>query len=416
MTVQLIGIATADPTSYSTGYNGLVLFFKFTASASGTLSAVNVKSYGNSVCKVAVYADNAGEPGARLAKQDTSTSVAEGWNTVNLEASCSVVNGTSYWLAIAANDSLYYKSTTSGPARRYKAVTYSTYTAPDPAGTGFTSDTNNTIGIQGWGTAGSTITPSAIASTLAFGTARLTLFLLPSGKSTGLIFGSVILKLYLLPSGRAGTMVFGIPSITSGITINPPGRISTVIFGLPTLKYNQVLHPSPRASAVAFGTPSLSSGSITVVGIVSIVAFGVPTVARFVFHIILEASYFSEASEINRVYVAGSDVAGAEVSGSAITQADVDLVGERLDAHHDPAVYTAAIAAAVAAAQLAKARLDGKRAIVIIPFHCGVELWDVVTCTDIIANQAANYRVSGYVMDYDIRQGTYLHTIDLCAP
>ena len=131
-------------------------------------------------------------------------------------------------------------------------------------------------------------------------------------------------------------------------------------------------------------------------------------------HVILEAAYFTEAPDVNHAYVVGADAAGAEVSGSAITQADVDLVGERLEAHHDPAVYTAAIAAAVAAAVLAKARLDGKRAQTTLPPHCGVELWDVVNVTDTVANQAANYRVSGYVMEY--RAGVYRHTLDLCAP
>ena len=132
-------------------------------------------------------------------------------------------------------------------------------------------------------------------------------------------------------------------------------------------------------------------------------------------HVILEAAYFVEAPYVNRAYVVGADSSGAQVSGSAITQADVDLVGERLDAHHDPAIPSATVAAAVAAAQLAKARLDGKSAQIIIAPHCGVELWDVVNITDTVANQAANYRVSGYTMVYDTRQGIYQHTLDLCA-
>ena len=131
-------------------------------------------------------------------------------------------------------------------------------------------------------------------------------------------------------------------------------------------------------------------------------------------HVILEAHYSAEAPDVNRAFVVGADAAGAEVSGSAITQADVDLVGERLNAHHDPAVPTAAIAAAVAAAILVKARLDGKRAQITIPPHCGVELWDVVNVTDTVANQTAIYRVSGYVFEF--RAGVYRHTLDLCAP
>jgi hypothetical protein len=134
------------------------------------------------------------------------------------------------------------------------------------------------------------------------------------------------------------------------------------------------------------------------------------------FHPILAASYAVEAPDVNRTYVVGTDATGAQVSGSAITQADVDLVGERLDAHHNPAIPTATVAAAVATAQLAKTRLDGSRAQITIPPHCGLELWDVLDVTDTLCNKAsALYRVAGYTLDYDLRTGIYRHNIDLCA-
>jgi hypothetical protein len=122
-------------------------------------------------------------------------------------------------------------------------------------------------------------------------------------------------------------------------------------------------------------------------------------------HAILEAAYFVEAPDVNRSYVVGSTAAGVEVSGSAITPADVDLVGERLSAHHNPAVPTAIVAAAVAIAPLSMSRLDSPRARVAIAPHCGVVLWDVVSVTDDIANQAAYYRVTGYTLEF--RAGLY---------
>ena len=134
------------------------------------------------------------------------------------------------------------------------------------------------------------------------------------------------------------------------------------------------------------------------------------------FHPILAAVYAVEAPDVNRTYVVGSDATGAQVSGSAITQADVDMVGERMDAHHNPAIPTAAVAAAVAIAQLAKARMDGAHAQVTIPPHCGIELWDVLAVTDTPGNQAAAlFRVAGYTLDYDTRKGIYQHQISLCA-
>jgi hypothetical protein len=133
-------------------------------------------------------------------------------------------------------------------------------------------------------------------------------------------------------------------------------------------------------------------------------------------HPILAAVYAVETPDLNRTFVVGSDATGAQVSGSAITQADVDLVGERMDAHHNPAIPTATVAAAVATAQLAKARLDSTDAQITIPPHCGLELWDVLAITDMPGNQtAALYRVAGYTLDYDTRRGIYQHKIDLCA-
>ena len=131
------------------------------------------------------------------------------------------------------------------------------------------------------------------------------------------------------------------------------------------------------------------------------------------FHPILEAEYFTGSPEVNRAFVAGQDAAGALVSGSAITQADVDLVGERLEVQHDSAVPSAAVAAAVAQAVLDKARLDGSKGRITIPPHCGMELWDVVSITDTAANQSTSYRVTGYTLEYGTIAGNYRHTMML---
>ncbi|MFA5401187.1 MAG: DUF2341 domain-containing protein [Dehalococcoidia bacterium] len=133
------------------------------------------------------------------------------------------------------------------------------------------------------------------------------------------------------------------------------------------------------------------------------------------YHVILSGVYSEEAPEINRAFVVGMDAAGGQVSGAAVAQAEVDLVGERTDAHHDPAIPTAAVAAAVAAAMLAKCRLDGRRAEIVIPPHCGLELWDVLAVIDTVANQDTLYRVSGYQLEYDTVKGAYFHRLQLCA-
>ena len=145
-------------------------------------------------------------------------------------------------------------------------------------------------------------------------------------------------------------------------------------------------------------------------------SFGSEQLSPSSYHVILSANYSVGAPDVNRTFVVGMDAAGGQVSASAITQADVDLVGERMDARHDPAIHTAAVAAAVASAMLAKLRLDGRRAELVIPLHCGLELWDVLAVVDTVANQNTLYRVTGYQLEYDTVKGAYFHRIQLCAP
>jgi hypothetical protein len=133
-------------------------------------------------------------------------------------------------------------------------------------------------------------------------------------------------------------------------------------------------------------------------------------------HIIWEASYEIDIPQVNRSFVVGEDLAGSLVIGNAIIQAEVDLVGERLEVQHTPAAITAAVAAGVAAAVLGKNRLDSKKGHTLIPPHCGLELWDVVNIVDTIANQSSSYRVSGYSLEYDARAGQYQQHLDLSAP
>jgi len=129
------------------------------------------------------------------------------------------------------------------------------------------------------------------------------------------------------------------------------------------------------------------------------------------FHPILEAEYFEDSQEVNRSFVVGADLSGSTVSGNAATSSESALVGERLDVRHDTAVTSAAAAGYAASAILSKSRLDGRRAKITIPPHCGLELWDVVSIVDIPANQATSYRVNGYTLDIDFKQGHSTQTL-----
>ena len=133
------------------------------------------------------------------------------------------------------------------------------------------------------------------------------------------------------------------------------------------------------------------------------------------FHVIWEASYEIDIPQVNRAFVVGEDLAGSQVTGIAITQAEVDLVGERLEVQHTPAATTADVAGYVAVAVLAKNRLDGQKARILIPPHCALELWDVVNVVDAGADQSGSYRVSGYSLVYDVQAGQYQQQLDLSA-
>lgn len=132
------------------------------------------------------------------------------------------------------------------------------------------------------------------------------------------------------------------------------------------------------------------------------------------FHPILEAEYYDSSPQVNRAFVAGEAPAGGTVTGSDITSDEAALIGERLDIHHDALVTSATVAGYAAAAVLAKARLDGRRAKVTIPPHCGLELWDVVSIVDIFANQSTIYRVIAYTLEIDTSAGSYIQTVLLC--
>jgi hypothetical protein len=122
---------------------------KYTANASGMCSEVKVKASGSVNVKVAVYADSAGEPGARLAKQDTPAACSADWNTVTLETNCAIVAGANYWIAFNSS-ATQVGCDNAGGVLRYKAASFSAFTFPDPAGAGFTTGAFTTF-IAGGG-------------------------------------------------------------------------------------------------------------------------------------------------------------------------------------------------------------------------------------------------------------------------
>ena len=135
-TQKLVGADDATGTQDGANY---ILLTKFQAVATGQITEFKVKSGATGQAKVAIYANSSGEPGARLSYNDTAQNVVAGWNTLSIPA-LNVTSGTYYWLGVnvSVNNAVQW-ITGSSSNFRYKAATFSTFTWPDPAGTGYSS-------------------------------------------------------------------------------------------------------------------------------------------------------------------------------------------------------------------------------------------------------------------------------------
>jgi hypothetical protein len=147
MKIKLVG---ADDASGPNEWANYFILTKFTAVASGDMTEFRVKSAVSGYVKCALYADNSGEPGALITAMNTGQAVSGGgWEALSF-TSTPITQGTVYWLAIniSINGAVQYVG--SGGVTRYKAATYSTFTFPDPAGSGFSSNAAVEL-IAGWG-------------------------------------------------------------------------------------------------------------------------------------------------------------------------------------------------------------------------------------------------------------------------
>ena len=71
---------------------------KFTAERSGDVIRIKIYCQGTLNVKVAMYEDNAGEPGDLMNAVDTAQAIVDGWNEIVFPATA-IVQGTDYWLA-----------------------------------------------------------------------------------------------------------------------------------------------------------------------------------------------------------------------------------------------------------------------------------------------------------------------------
>jgi len=106
---------------------------KFTAAASGTMDLFRIKCSGSGNVKLAIYADEAGSPGALLNALDTDQAVVAGWNEIAFPAT-ELTQGTVYWLSFTSDSAIVGRWSESANTKKYKSVSYSGFSFPDPAG------------------------------------------------------------------------------------------------------------------------------------------------------------------------------------------------------------------------------------------------------------------------------------------
>lgn len=97
-----------------------------------------------------------------------------------------------------------------------------------------------------------TISPTGVASTLAFGTLKANPTIFPGSRASTLALGSPQLNPTIYPASRGSGLVIGSPSIVSGDTISPGSVASTLAFG--TLSLNPTIFPASRVSSLQVGT------------------------------------------------------------------------------------------------------------------------------------------------------------------
>jgi len=144
---KLLGL---DDTTIDTNHgNDTFVLSRFQAIKQGVMSEFRVKCTDAVNVKVAIYADNSGEPENLITANNTGQACATGWNTLTI-GDTNIVSGTYYWLAIIAETAGKVGVDTDAGTMRYKAGTYSTWSFPNPAGEGFNSASYQTI-EAGWG-------------------------------------------------------------------------------------------------------------------------------------------------------------------------------------------------------------------------------------------------------------------------
>ena len=210
---RLVGIDDYPP-NLALGANYLSLT-RFQATATGNVVTFKVNSSGPANVKVAIYADNGGQPGALRNAVNTGTPIVAGLNSIAI-TSTPVTAGNYYWLAINSDTTINCTTYLLGGNIRYKSDPYAGFEFPNPAGSGFTPGSGIIALLGGYGDL--VVLPLDIATTSP----------LPNG-TNGVTYSQT-----LVATGGTGSYTW---SLAPGSDPLPPNLTLTaggVISGIPT--------------------------------------------------------------------------------------------------------------------------------------------------------------------------------------
>jgi hypothetical protein len=167
-TGQLIGAEATDTPNASNVDNYFILS-KFAATGTGNATQFKINCSGAGNVKVAIYSDNAGQPGNLLNAVNTNTPVVAGWNTITFP-STALTSGTNYWLAFNSDSPIVGARRAASGNRRYVAATFSTFNFPASAGA-LATDTSFYDLAAGWRIMAAPTITNAVGATNITGTA-----------------------------------------------------------------------------------------------------------------------------------------------------------------------------------------------------------------------------------------------------
>lgn len=147
--IKLIGSAEIGGTLTSS--DNKFRTWRAKAVESGSLSTIKVYVRGTFKGKVAVYADSSGVPGSLLTQSaEVTLAGTDEWKAVSIPV-ITIAKDAYYWLAFAVGSSSGVKLGSPPPySALTKVITYSTFSFPDPAGSGFDA-WDYYSGLAGWG-------------------------------------------------------------------------------------------------------------------------------------------------------------------------------------------------------------------------------------------------------------------------